>query len=310
MSLQEKNQYTVKALGQIQKWWDGQAFKAEIIAKAQPLTKSQAESLLLGRKPSEMEVAVYTKPTLLPTPSQATNALQLAHSSKLQELGRAVIDAVVKAGTETLRLCEYIRNNQVAPKLVSSELQALGLSKSWASKVNSVANAGDDVWNAFAARTLTFKGVLSLEAGDSQAVKSLAAEMGADVVDIKAQIQEQSDKEESEPVFIEPTPKEKAEKRKLSNQRAFATLVKNFKEESKKDWGSDQSTSLSIEQINCGAILRIADATEKLAFKYTQMEKDLAWYKEQYSNKTREIARLNRVAAALRGHMKRTKNQQ
>lgn len=83
--------------------------------------------------------------------------------------------------------------------------------------------------------------------------------------------------------------------------------LKNFKEESRKDWGSDQSTSLSIEQINCGAILRIADAAEKMVFKYTQMEKDLAWYKEQYSNKTREIERLNRVAAALRGHMKRTK---
>jgi len=169
----------------------------------------------------------------LPTPSPAANALEQAHSAQLKILGKAVIDAVVKAGTETLRLCEYIRQNEVAPKLVSFELQALGLSKSWASKVNSVSNAADEVWNAFAAGTLTFKDVLALKSGDSQAVQSLAAEMGADVVDIKAQIQEQEDKEAKQPQIIPPTPKEMAEKRKLSNQRAFATIVKNLNEETR-----------------------------------------------------------------------------
>ena len=40
---------------------------------------------------------------------------------------------------------------------------------------------------------------------------------------------------------------------------------KNYKQESRKEWGIDTNSALDIEQINCGAILRIADATEKMA---------------------------------------------
>ena len=43
-------------------------------------------------------------------------------------------------------------------------------------------------------------------------------------------------------------------------------MFKNYKQESRKDWGTNQDSELlSIEQINLGAILRIADATEAMA---------------------------------------------
>jgi len=167
----------------------------------------------------------------LPTASQATQGLEITHSRELQRLGRQVIDAVVKAGTETLVLCKYIRDNMVSPKLVSHELRALGLSKSWASKVNRVAQCSDEDWSAFEARTLTFKDVLALKEGGSAVMDSLAAEMGTDVVDIKAQVEELESEDSENPELIQPTAKEAKEARKKQNERAFATLIKNFKAE-------------------------------------------------------------------------------
>lgn len=85
---------------------------------------------------------------------------------------------------------------------------------------------------------------------------------------------------------------------------------KNFRDESRKNLGADNQLSLTVEQINCGAILRIADATEKMASNYTRMENDLKYYKEKFDQKNIEIKRLERVIAGLRGYLKRTKSKQ
>lgn len=173
-----------------------------------------------------MAAPVGTVDNPLPTPTQATKGLELTHAKELQRLGRQVIDALVKAGTETYTLCKYIRDNSVSPKLVSFELRQLGLSKSWASKVNKVSQCSDEAWNAFAARTMTFKDILAI--GEGQAAVSLAEEMGTDVVDIKAQVAELEEEEDKKPELIPATPKEQREARKKQNERAFAVLVKNF----------------------------------------------------------------------------------
>ena len=46
---------------------------------------------------------------------------------------------------------------------------------------------------------------------------------------------------------------------------------RSYKTESRVDWGTSSDGLLNIEQINCGAILRIADAVEKMAASYDQM---------------------------------------
>jgi len=231
MKLNKSELYTVKALGQVNKWWNGQAFKATEISKALAVTGEIAEGLLLGRKPGEMQVDAYIKPNLLPDAKGATKALEDMQARELQRLGRQVVDAVVKAGTETLLLCKYIRDNAVSPKLVSHELRQLGFSKSWASKVNRVAQCSNEDWSAFEARTMTFKDILALREGGDAVISSLAAEMGTDVVDIKAQVAELETEDEENPDLIQPTAKEAKEARKKQNERAFATLIKNFKAE-------------------------------------------------------------------------------
>jgi len=81
---------------------------------------------------------------------------------------------------------------------------------------------------------------------------------------------------------------------------------KNYREESKANWGIDGE--IALEHLNTGAMLRIADACEKIASNYSRMENDLKWYKEKYDEKNKEIKRLARVIAALRGHLTRKKN--
>ncbi len=77
-----------------------------------------------------------------------------------------------------------------------------------------------------------------------------------------------------------------------------------FREASKQEYNSRGTT----EDLNAGSLQRIADATEKMASNYVRMESDLQWYKEKFADKNKEIDRLGRVIAGLRGHIKRIKN--
>lgn len=80
---------------------------------------------------------------------------------------------------------------------------------------------------------------------------------------------------------------------------------KNYREESRNAWGTHEEVTL--KNIKVGAILRIADATEKMANNYVRMENDLKVYKNKYEERTKDIEHLHRVIAALRGHLKRAK---
>lgn len=81
-----------------------------------------------------------------------------------------------------------------------------------------------------------------------------------------------------------------------------------YRDGSRKNWGTETSgDSLTVEQINCGAILRIADATEKMAARYTTLISEREWYERRYKEERAANERLNRSNAALRGHLKRAK---
>jgi len=82
---------------------------------------------------------------------------------------------------------------------------------------------------------------------------------------------------------------------------------KTYKEQSRINWGSTEE-KLTLEQINTGAILRIADATESMAKNYTQMENDLKYYKDLANDRLKIITSLNNVNSVLRGHLTRLKN--
>lgn len=83
---------------------------------------------------------------------------------------------------------------------------------------------------------------------------------------------------------------------------------KSFKEESKKsDWGTTTDAPLNIEQINLGAMLRIADATEKMAQRHTELIDQRDYYKSERDRLWKEVNRISHSNAALRGHLRRIK---
>lgn len=82
---------------------------------------------------------------------------------------------------------------------------------------------------------------------------------------------------------------------------------RSYREESRKDWGTSSDSALSIEQINSGAILRIADAVEKMARNYSDLIDDRNWQKERADRSLARADKLERSNAALRGHLKRAK---
>jgi hypothetical protein len=84
-------------------------------------------------------------------------------------------------------------------------------------------------------------------------------------------------------------------------------MFKSYREGSKTNWGTTTDSSLSIDQIQLGAVLRIADAVEKMALRYNDLLTDRDWSKRRNQEKEEENARLRRSQAALRGYIKRLK---
>ena len=83
---------------------------------------------------------------------------------------------------------------------------------------------------------------------------------------------------------------------------------KSYRKESREiDWGADQEGKPTIEQINCGCMLRIADAAEKMSGNYTAMQNEVEHLKRVREDLRQGIAHLEHSNAALRGHIKRLK---
>lgn len=87
---------------------------------------------------------------------------------------------------------------------------------------------------------------------------------------------------------------------------------KSYRQESKTDWGTnDNSSQLTLDQINSGALLRIADATELMASNYTQLqaeaEKYKRWYKEQYEDGKRMAKRISTLQGVITRMKKKLK---
>ena len=86
-------------------------------------------------------------------------------------------------------------------------------------------------------------------------------------------------------------------------------VFKSYKEESRKDYGATipKNINLSIDQLNCGAILRIAEAVEKMCLDREKLERDYKYMCKRRDYFMKECDKLSRSNAALRGHIRRLK---
>jgi hypothetical protein len=78
--------------------------------------------------------------------------------------------------------------------------------------------------------------------------------------------------------------------------------MKTYKDQSLIGWySSTQQNNPSLEQIQTGALQRIADATELVAKNYNQLQSDMEWYKGLYEQERESNRRMVRRIAALQG---------
>lgn len=82
----------------------------------------------------------------------------------------------------------------------------------------------------------------------------------------------------------------------------------SYREESRKNWGKDSSNgNLTLEQINTGCLLRIADAVELMAKRHKELIDSNEYLQRRHREMNAEIERLKRQRAALRGAITRLK---
>ncbi len=88
----------------------------------------------------------------------------------------------------------------------------------------------------------------------------------------------------------------------------MAKSWKNFKDESKKEnWGQRVEGNLCADQIQLGAILRIADATEKMASSYDVLRIDRDRYRQWHKDGMEDKKVLLHQIAGLRGYINKLK---
>jgi predicted Rossmann fold nucleotide-binding protein DprA/Smf involved in DNA uptake len=89
----------------------------------------------------------------------------------------------------------------------------------------------------------------------------------------------------------------------------MALMNYSWKEASRKNWMSqlEKEDDIPTDQIQAGAIMRIADAVEVMAKNYNELIRERGnferWYKEERERKNK----LNRSNSAFRGHITRLK---
>ena len=80
-----------------------------------------------------------------------------------------------------------------------------------------------------------------------------------------------------------------------------------IKDESRKNWTHDESKNVTFSEINTGALLRIADAVEKMAERYTELIRDKEFLEVRVKGLRERNEFLERSNASLRGHLRSAK---
>lgn len=200
------------------KYWDGKGFNAEIQEQALPCPLTD-EKQFLKRLPAGMEIEIRDYVSSANLKEEAKKDLEVTHAKKIDHLADEVIHALAGAGEKYLKLCTYIRDNEVAPKLVSFQLAAKGFSRSTISKINTVANLPEAAWNKYAARELGFNKVLALGSGSVQ--EAIADASGEKVIDVQAEVKALEAEAPSESGDGEPVQPEAVDwEKKFSNSAA------------------------------------------------------------------------------------------
>jgi hypothetical protein len=89
----------------------------------------------------------------------------------------------------------------------------------------------------------------------------------------------------------------------------MAQKFKSFREESKTNWGvtQDEKDPLNNDQLRTGAMLRIADATEKMARNHIDLINDRDRFERYYREARAQNRSMFKSMAGLKGQITRLK---
>jgi len=170
----------------------------------------------------------------------AVQAVAVKQATEIHTLAEEIIKATGEVAGRYKDLCLYIRNNKVAPKLVSFELGRLGFKRSRISEINRVANAPDKLWHEYEAKIIGFDKALEL-------TRKQLNDKGAEIVEVT----------EAGKVMVSEGTMTEAEIDDLSE-------VKELKQEGKKKSSpANRAKSLAHALAKCAvrnAVYRFADA--------------------------------------------------
>lgn len=85
-------------------------------------------------------------------------------------------------------------------------------------------------------------------------------------------------------------------------------MRRDLREESRRSYGT-RDKNATVEELNAGALCRIADSLEKMEKPYLRLLDDVACLRREYQERGDEIERLGRVVAGLRGHITKLKKE-
>ena len=83
---------------------------------------------------------------------------------------------------------------------------------------------------------------------------------------------------------------------------------KSYRAESREEYGQNQEHNLSIDQLNAGSLLRIADAIEKMVQRHTDLIAERDQFERLYIESRSEAESAKRSNAALRGQITKLRN--
>lgn len=84
---------------------------------------------------------------------------------------------------------------------------------------------------------------------------------------------------------------------------------KDYRQESKRPWGTTNDGNLTMEQVKFGAMLRIADSLEKMEKPFARLISDAEWQKERAERLSKSLTKAEHVIAGLKGYIRRTKKE-
>lgn len=82
---------------------------------------------------------------------------------------------------------------------------------------------------------------------------------------------------------------------------------KDYRQESRKNWGTETDGSLSHDQIKLGALLRIADALELVSKNHRNLIDERDRFEKYYREEQNDNQTQRRRVAGLKGYIRRLK---